>query len=440
MWELFGSGLLSVWLNAVGVETTVTDSWDRFSGAATPGLALVGTKEPATDAIVQSYLQQLSAKGLLREEQGIWIQTGYQLLTSNQGTTPMPAASLTKVATSLAAISRWELNHQFETLVGSTGTVVNGVLQGDLVVTGGGDPLFVWEEAISLGLTLEQLGIRRISGNLVIAGNFTMNEQPDPRASGELLRLAWNQAQWTPDVAKAHSQMGGGKPNLEITGQVVVRPAPTKQKLLVRHLSLPLAVILKRMNVYSNNFIAETLADGLGGAQVVRSSAAKAALVPVEEILLMNGSGLGVDNRISPRAVCSIFMAIQRDLLDKRDSGGGVYTLGDLFPISGRDRGTIEERRVPKGATVKTGSLWNVSGLAGALPTEKGLIWFAIVNGGDYLEGFRAAQDDLLHQLVKEWGTRAELPSILTPQTKPQPQFRLGAPERNQIIAPESLI
>lgn len=41
------------------------------------------------------------------------------------------------------------------------------------------------------------------------------------------------------------------------------------------------------------------------------------ANVPQEEILLQNGSGLGVDNRISPRAVARMFMALDT-LLEKK--------------------------------------------------------------------------------------------------------------------------
>jgi len=40
------------------------------------------------------------------------------------------------------------------------------VLQGDLIITGSGDPFLVWEEVIALGNSLNQLGIKRVTGNL----------------------------------------------------------------------------------------------------------------------------------------------------------------------------------------------------------------------------------------------------------------------------------
>jgi len=36
---------------------------------------------------------------------------------------------------------------------------------------------FVWEEAIALGNSLNQLGIKRVTGNLVITSNFELQIQ-----------------------------------------------------------------------------------------------------------------------------------------------------------------------------------------------------------------------------------------------------------------------
>lgn len=71
------------------------------------------------------------------------------------------------------------------------------------------------------------------------------------------------------------------------------------------------------MNVYSNNKIAESLAQQIGGGEKIAQIVSQVANVPQEEILLQNGSGLGVDNRISPRAVARMFMALDT-LLEKK--------------------------------------------------------------------------------------------------------------------------
>lgn len=433
MLELVSSGLLSVWLETMGVRLSAADAVELLAGPAIPGVVLAEFPDTGTQRQVLQYLQRLAAQGLLEDAQGVWVQSNHQLLASNQGTIPRPAASITKVATSLASLQTWGINHQFETAIGMMGSIQDGILQGDLVITGGGDPLFVWEEAIALGNTLNQMGIRRVTGNLVIAGNFQMNFYSNPDVSGQMLKEALDSSLWTQEPVLVYSKMAPGtpKPQVAIAGNLVIsnKPIP-KQTLLVRHRSLPLVELLKVMNIYSNNEMAEMLAEAVGGPQKVREVAAKAARVPISEIQLINGSGLGTENMISPRAACGMFMAIQQYLQPHE------MILADLFPVSGRDGGTMDYRSIPKGAVVKTGSLWDVSALAGVLPTrDKGWIWFAIMNRGDYLEGFREEQDKLLQQLLEEWRTSLNSPpGIKTVSSRTLDDLRLGSVGRNEIL------
>jgi len=53
-----------------------------------------------------------------------------------------------------------------------------------------------------------------------------------------------------------------------ISGSVQVATPVPKQILLLRHQSLPLAQIIKEMNIYSNNEMAEMLAQSLGAQSV----------------------------------------------------------------------------------------------------------------------------------------------------------------------------
>jgi D-alanyl-D-alanine carboxypeptidase/D-alanyl-D-alanine-endopeptidase (penicillin-binding protein 4) len=104
--------------------------------------------------------------------------------------------------------------------VSATGPVKDGVLQGDLVITGSGDPFFVWEEAIALGNSLNQLGIRRVTGNLVITGDFYMNYRKTSN-SGQMLQQGLNSSSWTPEaICHQHSLMpkGTAKPQVAIAG------------------------------------------------------------------------------------------------------------------------------------------------------------------------------------------------------------------------------
>lgn len=433
MLQLFGSGLISLLFDMAGVHAKPVDALDLLALQSSPGLVLARDPNPAAAITVQQYLKELEALKLVGADQGVWIQSGPVLLANHQGEVPLPAASLTKIATSLAALKTWGPDHQFETLISATGPVRDGVLQGDLVITGSGDPFFIWEEAIALGNSLNQLGINRVTGNLVISGNFAMNYKFNPALSGELLKQGLDAKLW-PSVAQAiflkNFPQGTPRPQVVISGSVQVAPFPVpKQILLMRHRSLPLAQILKEMNIYSNNEMAEILAQSLGGAQVVQQLAATLARVPQSSIHLVNGSGLGVENRISPRAVCAMFGAIQRQLLPYQ------LSVADLFAVAGRDRrGTLAPRHVPPATVVKTGTLRDVSALAGVMPTrDRGLVWFAIINRGTDVERFRAGQDQLLQRLLQHWRVAPLLPAV-TPHVRGSTPTQLGAASRNEIL------
>jgi len=441
MLELFSTGLMSVWLDMAGMRRSDLDAFKAMTWPGTSAFVLPAAPEPETATTLEQYLKELSKKGSVTNVQGVWIQSGPALLSSNQGTVPLPAASLTKIATSLASLSTWTPSHQFETLFSATGPINNGVLQGDLVVTASGDPLFVWEEAIAVGNALGRMGIKRVTGNLVIKGNFYMNYNSNPALAGQMLKQTLNARTWSKDTSFRYylsMPKGTPKPQIAIAGTVKVdrslnkeQGGDRKQILLLRHRSLTLAQILKHMNIYSNNEMAEMLATSLGGATVVRSLAAEAAEVPQSEIHLVNGSGLGVDNQISPRAVCAMLQAIQNKL---QPLG---LTIGDLFPISGRDRlGTLVRRHIPSAAVVKTGTLRNVSALAGVIPTrDRGLVWFAIINRGNDVPSLRVGQDRFLQMLLQQWGAASVPPKVVLPSPSSYGDAsRLGAPVRNQIL------
>ena len=159
MLELFSTGFLSVWLNMAGMQRSTQSTFETIALPGSPTFVLPVAPEPKAAITLEQYLGELSKKGSVASSQGVWFQSGPLLLSSNQGTVPLPAASLTKVATSLASLDTWGASHRFDTLFSAAGPIKNGVLQGDLIVTGGGDPLFIWEEAIAVGNALNRMGI-----------------------------------------------------------------------------------------------------------------------------------------------------------------------------------------------------------------------------------------------------------------------------------------
>lgn len=353
------------------------------------------------------------------------MQSGWDVSASNLGNIPLPAASLSKIATTLAALSKWGANHQFKTDVYFTGEINQGVVTGDLIIQGTGDPLFVWEEAIALGNALNQLGIKKIQGNILVTDKFYMNFESQSATAGKLLQQALNQSLWSSEISQQYQQMpvGTKQPEVITRGQVKqIKQLPINAQLLINHRSLPLAEILRQMNIYSNNQMAQMLADLVGGVDIVAQSSAEIADFPKAEIKLVNGSGLGEENKISPRAVCRMLMAIDR-LLQSHD-----YSIADLFPTAGRDLvGTVKDRGLPKSTTIKTGTLDNVSALAGVIPTSD-RVYFSIINYGRPVEYFRQQQDNLVSKLVQPWQLVPN--NFNLAQNK---NWYLGNPQRNKF-------
>jgi serine-type D-Ala-D-Ala carboxypeptidase/endopeptidase (penicillin-binding protein 4) len=441
MFDLLASGVANEWLQTNKIlppkydPVPIVSTWQGLP-LLNPPLA---ADLPLQKAIDQ-YLASLKAMGLNPTQQGIWIQTDSVPLVSNQANTPLPAASLTKSATTLAALKTWGFAKKFDTNIAKlAGSKIQGdTLVGDLIIQGAGDPLFVWEDAQALAYSLNKIGIKQISGNLQIVGSFAMNYQRDPQKAGELLKQGLSGATLAQsltaaqlkDVNVIQAQTAKlGKFQVKIAGAVLAIPElPQNAEVIIRHRSLPLPDIIREMNIYSNNEIAQMLADGVGGHERVMQIAADVAGFSPSTIQLINGSGLGIQNQISPHAASQIFRAIHRLARPQN------LTVADLFPASGTDaKGSMLDRKMPLGTTVKTGTLSEVSALSGALPTrDRGLVWFTIINRGTQVVQLRQQQDRLLQTLQTNWGQLPVSPWGIARHNMTLPY--LGDPERNEII------
>ncbi len=362
--------------------------------------------DPKIQAVVQDYVTRLAGTGVESARQGIWVQSGDRLLAQHKGTIPLPAASLTKLATTLLALEKWDPDYKFITRVGVAGTVQNGVLNGDLVVYGGADPMFVWESAVALGNSLNQLGIREVTGNLIVDGVFVMNFERDRNYAAELLRQGLDSAIWGEEAAAQYSKLPAGtpKPQVKIRGEALVTEGLDKSSaaIVAEHHSFQLQELLKRMNMYSNNIMAELLADLLGGAPAMEKGVVAMTGVGLEEVKFINGSGLGEENLLSPRAACRIMDVMGGQL---KPHGLG---LKDVLPIVPVDQGTLQDRALPAGLIGKTGTLATVSNLAGVLPVgiepalslgQPNSVCFSIQNYGADLNYFYQQQEAVIGAL-----------------------------------------
>ncbi len=380
---------------------------------ATHFAPLAGNLQP----IISTFVTSAAANTPLPKTQGVWIQSDQAVLANYQGNVPLSAASLTKAATSLAALQTLGAGYRYQTKVGFTGMVQQGVLKGDLVIQGGQDPFFVWEDAIALGNLLTRQGIRRVDGNLVIQGAFYMNFETKAAVTGAALRQGLDSAQWKKEALQQYQALPATtpKPQVAIKGTVIsTRVPPASAQWIAQHQSLPLASLLKKMNRYSNNPMADMIANNVGGADVVAKRAIAATGVSPTEIQLINGSGLAAANRMSPRAVCGIFRAIEQ-LVQPQG-----MTIADIFTVIGQDKSVLDQRSLPKQSVLKSGTLDTVSALAGALPTQQGVVWFALMNNDGDVEAFRKLQETFLGSLNQSLGkSLSPLPALKS--TVPEP-------------------
>ncbi len=92
------------------------------------------------------------------------------LLEGQSGNTPLPPASVAKAITALYALDTLGAGYQFRTRLIATGPVSDGVLRGDLVLAGGGDPTLQTDDLAAMARDLGAAGVRQVSGRFLVWG------------------------------------------------------------------------------------------------------------------------------------------------------------------------------------------------------------------------------------------------------------------------------
>ncbi len=95
---------------------------------------------------------------------------------------PMNPASVMKLVTAFAALERLGPAHTWRTRIATRGAVRNGVLEGDLFLVGGGDPMLGHDRLWKLLRRLRALGVERIAGDIVLDGSVLRLPPHDPDA------------------------------------------------------------------------------------------------------------------------------------------------------------------------------------------------------------------------------------------------------------------
>lgn len=368
---------------------------------------------------------------------GILFQTlkGDILLEQNSDAYFNPA-SVIKIATSLTALEELGYNHRFNTNIYTTGKIdQDGNLNGDLIIAGGSDPAMFSENIFLIADSLSGLGIKKVTGDLLITTPFYLNFDFSAQHSALQVKAICTGKRWTKPLEEAWLRytQEHNKPNaifsgLEILGQartITPENLPAEKQLLLTHQSRTLLDILKIQNDYSSNFMAEVIGRYVGGPQTIENFLVEKVGIDSSEVRVTTASGLG-ENRITPNAALKLLKSFYNSATrhGKR--------LDDLLPAAGVDEGTLDERFTDldlRGSVVaKTGTLLRqrVSALVGVAYTkDKGPVFFALLDR-DEVTHARREQDKLVTNMIYQCGG-------------PQParSYVEGFESRPQVVVPK---
>ncbi len=336
------------------------------------------------------YLNELALRGFNLDAQGVLIESldgsaAYAELNSNTAFNP---ASVIKVATSFAALSKFGPDFQFGTAFYTDGELnqKTRTLNGDLILEATGDPVLTAIDVSRLVSQVVRAGITRVTGDLVVSGTFSYGQfyttDRAVKALGTVMR-------------RVGIRVAGTTKNGPVTGN-----------LIAKHSSNSLRNILFVQNAHSSNPTAERLGEAVGGPKAVEHFLVEEIGIPAGEVYISHTSGLEY-NRITPQGTVQLFRELVFWLNLKN------MQPQDILPVAGIDPGTLRTRfasvEYRGGIIAKTGTLpatdGGVSTLAGILYTrDRGPILFAIFNTKGPVTTSRRLQDSFLKGLIMECG------------------------------------
>ncbi|GAA4403497.1 D-alanyl-D-alanine carboxypeptidase/D-alanyl-D-alanine endopeptidase [Quisquiliibacterium transsilvanicum] len=138
-----------------------------YSFVPGPAAAQGAAAAPPAAALLDGWLQ---GTGIAPSDVGIYavpVDGGPPLLAHDSGQAFNPASTM-KVLTTLAALSVLGPEHRWRTGAHLRGELRDGILHGDLVLRGGGDPKLVIEDLSAFIEAMRRAGLREIRGSLVI--------------------------------------------------------------------------------------------------------------------------------------------------------------------------------------------------------------------------------------------------------------------------------
>jgi D-alanyl-D-alanine carboxypeptidase/D-alanyl-D-alanine-endopeptidase (penicillin-binding protein 4) len=305
----------------------------------------------------------------------------------------LPASNL-KVFTAAVVLESLGPDHRFTTELVHIGEVANGVLHGDVVLCGHGDPTFGVDDPQLREFVdaVGALGVARVDGHVIGDGSW-LGEEHFGRGwqwdhLGEAFALPFgglccrgNVVGTTPlaDPPLFAATLLAGeleRAGIAVTGEPgtsAVSPPPGSARGIAVHRSAPLSSLLRTMLGDSDNLQAEQmwrtaarLATGDGGTDAAAAHSMRVLSrlgVDVHDLVMADGCGLSRRNLVRPMQVVAALLAMWRS------PHRAVFV--DALPLAGVS-GTLHERFTGGAAhgrvRAKTGSIARVVCLSGYVP------------------------------------------------------------------------
>ena len=368
---------------------------DLGSAAVFSSARIAGAQDLEPLQALSDYVDVIRARGQSLDDQGVLIEsldTG-QLLAQHNANVTFNPASVMKLATSLVALAKLGPDYRYRTNVLADGTIdpATRMLEGDLVVEGGADPMFSLYDAQEVALQISRLGVSHVRGALRVAGQFYYF------ANGYHSNLS---LETSAVKLRAALQRAG----IRIEGETIF--GERSGTLLLSHYSDPLVSILLYQNAHSSNAVAEVVGASLGGPKAIQDYLVRQLSLSESEIFVGRASGLDF-NRITPRATLKMLRALIKVLTDHS------LKPEDVMAVAGIDSGTLRGRLgredVRGSVVAKTGTLVSidngVSTLVGIAYTRaRGPLLFAVFNSGGGIFAYRRLQDQFIERMIAEEG------------------------------------
>jgi len=178
-----------------------------------------------------------------------------------------------------------------------------------------------------------------------------------------------------------------GHAGIEVAGDAGVGVTPKDAALLWTHESEPVALALRGLNKFSNNFVAEQIVKTLGALHFGAPGTTAKGLRVMSEYLeklgfeagafqVLDGSGLSRGNRLSAHQIVRTLRQVREDFVLYPEFISALGVMGVDGNVKKRMNG---EANAPR-ARVKTGTLKDVSALSGYFQAENGeLFAFSIL-------------------------------------------------------------